>query len=323
MDPLSDVLRALRVTGSVLFQAEFGSPFAVTAPAACDLAPLLLPDADQMVLFHIIVDGDCWVELAGEVRTALATGDILIFPHGASHTLGAGDTAARDMITALLPPLPWHRLPDVRSGGQGAVTRVLCGFLHCDDLGFNPLLGHLPDLIVVGAEDAPPGALLSPLIAAMLAETSSEQPGSDCLGDRFAELLFVHALRAHMTRLSTADTGWLAALSDPGIAQVLSLLHGDPARAWTVDELARRVAMSRSVLAERFKRLLDMGPMQYLTRWRLLLGAQRLRDSQESIAAIGAAVGYESEAAFSRAFKRVVGTAPGAWRSSRRGGAGR
>jgi AraC family transcriptional regulator, alkane utilization regulator len=308
VDPLSDVLRTLRLAGSVLFQAEFHAPWRVSSPASCDLAPMLALEARQMVLFHVVVDGRCRVEVDGQERV-LGAGDVVIFPHATPHVMGAGERATETPIAALLPPPPWDEPPSVQLGLGPDTTRILCGFLHCDDLGFNPLFARLPSLLVLEG-GANGDGLLPVLLRQTLNESGSLRPGSRCMSDRLAEVMLVEALRAYMTESGAAQAGWLGAAQDPLVSRALSAIHDAPARAWNVQSLAREAGTSRSILAERFRAKLGIPPMQYVTRWRLALGAQRLRASDETVASVAASVGYASEAAFSRAFSRWMGRSP-------------
>jgi AraC family transcriptional regulator, alkane utilization regulator len=309
VDPLSDVLRTLRLAGSMLFQAEFHAPWRVSTPASCDLAPMLDIGARQVVLFHVVVEGRCEVEIEGASR-GLEAGDVVIFPHATPHVMGAGVGADDTPIGAILPPPPWDEPPAVRVGSRGEATRILCGFLHCDDLGFNPLLAQLPSLLVLEGRATGEDTLLAVLLRQTLTESGSLRPGSRCMSDRLAELMLVEALRGVVTDAGDAQAGWLAAAQDPVVSRALASIHAAPSRPWTMQSLAREAGTSRSVLAERFRALLGAPPMQYLTRWRLALGAQRLRETDETVASIAASVGYGSEAAFSRAFKRWMGTTP-------------
>jgi AraC family transcriptional regulator, alkane utilization regulator len=316
VDPLSDVLRTLRLAGSVLFQAEFRAPWRVSTPASCDLAPMLALEARQVVLFHVVVDGRCRVEVDEQERV-LGAGDVVIFPHATPHVMGAGERATETPIAALLPPPPWDEPPSVRLGKGAETTRILCGFLHCDDLGFNPLFARLPSLLVLEGGAKGEGALLPVLLRQTLTETGSLRPGSRCMSDRLAELMLVEALRAYVTETGAEQAGWLGAAQDPLVSRALAAIHATPARAWSMQSLAREAGTSRSVLAERFRAKLGVPPMQYLTRWRLALAAQRLRASDETVASIAASVGYGSEAAFSRAFSRWMGRAPSEERKKR------
>jgi len=325
VDVLSDLLRAVRLSGAVFFRADFSAPWALSSPESSQLADRLLPAARQMVLFHAIEQGGCWVEVAGQPRRELSAGDVVVFPFGDAHAMGQGEAARVGNVAQLFPgPPPWAEPPHLVYGGEGAPTQLVCGFLHLDKAPFNPLLASLPRLLVVRPDDSASGVLLRSSLAFIGRELHADSPGSASVLGRLTELLFVEVVRQHMASLPDTELGWLAALRDPAVGKSLQLMHESLGHPWTVDELARRVAMSRSGFAARFSELLGQAPAQYLTRWRLQLASQRLREGDESVAAIAQAVGYGSEAAFSRAFKREVGEAPAQFRrAAREANAGR
>jgi len=315
-DILSVVLRAVRLSGSFLFRAEFSSPFCCAAPDSRLVAPLLVPGAKSLIFFHVVTEGRCVAEVEKHEPMVLGPGDVIALPYGDAHAIGNPAGAAPTPMSKLLPPPPWPEPPMVVHGGGGEVTRILCGFLSCDDALFSPVLTNLPRVLCVRGRERP--SWLETSCRYMLEEASVHRPGGACLLGRLAELLFVEVLRRYIEETGEHEIGWLAALKDPMVGKVLELIHGDLARAWTVDALGRAIGLSRSALAERFRHLLNEPPIQYLTRWRLQTAAQLLRDTDEGIAAIAAQVGYESEAAFNRAFKRHAGEPPAAWRSGAR-----
>jgi AraC-like DNA-binding protein len=320
MDVLSQVLRAVRLSGALLFRGEFSSPWSIAVPDSRLAAPFLVPGAKGLVFFHIVVEGRCWAEVAGEERLPLGAGDVLTLPYGDAHVMENPRGDKRHPLSSLLPPPPWPELPTLAHGGGGERTQILCGFLHFDDALFSPLLTSLPHALCTRAR-AGPASLLDASTRYMLEEASLHRPGGACLLGRLAELLFVEVLRRHMDDMRNDERGWLAALKDPCVGKALQLIHGDLAHSWTVEEMGRSVGLSRSALADRFRHLLGEPLMHYLTRWRLHLAAQLLRDTDQGIASIAGQVGYESEAAFSRAFKRHAGEPPAAWRSGARAGA--
>jgi len=323
VDVLSDFLRAVRLSGAVFFRAKFSTPWALSSPDASQLARALLPEARHMVMFHAIEHGACWLELADVPREQLRAGDVVAFPFGDPHAMGSGEPARVDSIVQLFPgPPPWREPPRLVYGGGGDATEIVCGFLHLDRGLFNPLLSSLPRVLIARPDDSVPGRLLSSSLDFIRRELDSVGPGSASVLARLTELLFVQVLRQHVAQLPERELGWLAALRDRGIGQSLQLMHEQPAHDWTVDELARRSAMSRSGFAARFSELLGESPVQYLTRWRLQLASQRLRDGDQTLAEIAAAVGYTAEAAFSRAFKREVGKSPAQYRRDARRAAG-
>jgi AraC-like DNA-binding protein len=315
MDPLSDVLRAVRLDGAFFYYVEARHPWSVEAVSAVQLLPRVLPDAEHLISYHILVEGQCWGGLSGETQVCLQPGDVIVFPHGDPHFLSSAEGQRAD-------PGPMHTAPDryletVRIGAEsGAQASFVCGFLGCDLRPFNPLLAGLPrQLHVAGVTEG----WLSEFPRQVVSESKRPSAGGVTVLTRMAELLFVEVLRRHIEAETTQPRGWLAGLRDPVVAPVLALLHQRPAHPWTLAELAQKAATSRTVLAERFSQTIGVPPMHYLTQWRLQLAAEQLAHGSEKVAAIGARVGYDSEAAFSRAFKRATGQSPAAWRRDKAG----
>lgn len=320
VDVLSDFLRAVRLSGAVFFRARFTAPWGLSSPDSAQLARVLLPAARQMVMFHAVERGSCWLEIEGQPRAEVRAGEVVVVPFGDPHAMGCGEPARVESVAQLFPgPPPWPEPPRLVYGGAGAPTEIVCGFLHLDQALFNPLLSSLPRVLLARPDGTAPGRLLESSLEFMRRELDAEVPGSASVLARLTELLFVQVLRQYVAQLSERELGWLAALRDRNIGQSLRNIHEQPAYAWTVDELARRSAMSRSGFAARFTELLGEAPAQYLTRWRLQLASQRLREGDENLAEIAAAVGYASEAAFSRAFKREAGKSPAQFRREARG----
>ncbi len=202
----------------------------------------------------------------------------------------------------------------VNHGGGGEQTRMVCGFIESSEFLFAPVFRTLPPMLVDQTGDDKVSALITSTVREILLLADAAAPGSELMLGRLMELLFVEVLRRYATRLPPGAKGWFAALKDPIVRQALQFVHVDPARRWTVEHLAREVGTSRTVLAERFNAILGQAPIEYVTSWRMQLAAERMRNSNDSLAAIAANVGYESEAAFNRAFKRVTGVTPGRWR---------
>lgn len=314
MDALSDVLRLVRLTGAVFLDAEFTAPWCISAPSGVEVCTRHMPHAQHVVVYHLVTEGSCEVQFAGEAPHRAQTGDLIVIPGGEAHLIG-GDL---DKPHADLTPLVVRKNPDdvprVTYGGGGSVTRLVCGYLACDSALFKTLLAALPRLMVVSMRDDTRGQWLASSIQFSLAEYAAPNAGASTVLAKLSELMFVEAIRRHTENLAPDQQGWLAGLRDRYVGRALSLMHSQPAHAWTVDELASRVGLSRSALGERFTTVIGQPPMQYLTRWRLQLAADLLQNSRRAIAAIAADVGYDSEAAFSRAFKRELGAAPGTWR---------
>ena len=320
-DALSDVLSAVRLSGSVFFDVTAKSPWVAEAPPGAQIANEVTPGAQHAIEYHVVTCGSCWISLIGDAGfepVKLEQGDIAVIPHGDAHVI----SSAPGMRAK--PNLDMHRRPEdsnalpfaLRTGGEGASdTHVICGFFSCDARPFNPLLDSLPRFMRLrpDASQASQG-LLDQFIRFATAEAGNKRPGSQSVLNRLSELMFVEVIRLHMDQLANNSTGWLAGLRDPLVGRALTLLHAHPAHAWTLEELAAQAAASRSTLAERFSNLVGYPPIQYLTQWLMQIAAKRLADPGVKIAAIAHEIGYESEAAFSRAFKKFVGRSPSQWR---------
>jgi AraC family transcriptional regulator, alkane utilization regulator len=315
-DVLSDVLRVFRATGAALLRAEFNAPWGCDNPPASAVARLLHPGATRLIIFHIIAQGSCWVEVDGQERRVLHEGDIVGFPHGHAHRMGNGAVELVP-IASLFPPPPWMQLPVLTHGGRGDLTRVLCIYLHCDLLLFDPFLTSLPTVLVIRHDTGPAGQWFDANVRYLVNEAVKSRPGTSCVMARLTELLFIEILRHYIAELRDEDVGWLAALKDRYLCRALTAFHTRPTEQWTVEMLAHEVGLSRSALVRRFNSLLDMSPIRYLATWRLHLAAQALRDGSKTIAAIAEQAGYGSEEAFGRAFKRCFGASPAAWRRLR------
>ena len=268
IDVLSDILRVFHVTGAALLRGEFGAPWAWHAPSSSEIANLLHPGATQLIIFHVVAEGSCWVEVDGEERCMLRSGDIVGFPHGHPHRLGSGK-AELIPIASLFPALPWMDLPVVAHGGTGERTHIVCVYLRCDLLSFEPFLASLPNLIIVRRDQGPSGQWFDANMRYLVAEAVRARPGTSCMMARLTELLFIEMLRLQMAQLREEDVGWLAALNDRYTYRALNLFHSRPADRWTVETLAREVGLSRSALVRRFDRMLNMSPIRYLATWRL------------------------------------------------------
>jgi AraC-like DNA-binding protein len=320
-DALSDVLETVRLTGAMFFVVEACAPWIAASPQGTALAPVILNRAQQVVSYHVIVEGRCWVHMAGANPTPLEAGDVFVAPHGDAYALASAPDMNNELSVGDM--LAWFRMMAagelpfvVREGGEGAQSiKVICGFLGCDALPFNPALAALPRLMHVrGAHGAD---RLSALIDFVSAEAHDQRAGRRSVLLRAGELLFVEVVRRYLATLTVENAGWLAGLRDPLVGRALALLHGASSRDWTLDDLARACGASRSVLAERFTHFVGEPPIHYLARWRMQRAAAMLTDSNAKVSAIARQVGYDSEAAFSRAFKKHAGTSPDAWRRRR------
>jgi AraC-like DNA-binding protein len=322
IDPLSDVLRAVRPTGAVFFRVDATSPWVIEMPETSALAAVTLPHAQHVISYHIVTRGTCYGSLLGDAPVQLGEGDVLVFPHGnpylmsiAPGTRGGPDVAE---VLGFMAEMAAGRLPfTVAEGGGGAEELgLVCGFLGCDVRPFNPLLAALPRLLHVRHAFAASDPL-GRLIDFAVLESQERRAGGECVRLRLSELMFVEVVRRYLSGLPAEQTGWLAGLRDRSVGRALALLHERPGDTWTLEKLANDVGVSRSVLAERFTHFVGDPPMQYLARWRMQVAARLLADGEAKVSAVALQVGYESEAAFSRAFKKVAGVPPAAWRRAR------
>ena len=324
VDPLSDVLRAVRMTAATFFLIDATQPYCVDIPHTDRYRAILQPGARHMMSYHVILEGEGVAAVPGGTPTPYRAGDIVVFPQGDGYRMGtSADTPAEmdyEQTMGFFRGLADGTLPFVIPEGGGAPppTRVICGFLGCDTGPFNPLLAGLPRLLIVRRprEDD----LLGRLIELTMAEARGQGVGGASVRLGLAELMFVEAIRRHIAD-ADESAGWLAGLGDPVVGRALTALHSDPAREWTLEALATETGASRSILAERFNRHVGQGPIQYLTRWRIQLAARRLIEGSDKVGAVAFDVGYRSEAAFSRAFKKIAGVSPTIWRRGRGAGA--
>jgi AraC-like DNA-binding protein len=321
MDALSEMLKVVRLRGAMFFNAEFSAPWAVREPPSRVTTPLLAPGAEQVILYHLVTAGRAYVKLAGQPAVTLAAGEVVAFPHGHGHVLGNG--AATTMLDAaqLLPELLARRLAVSRHGGGGEITRFVCGYLDCDPWLAKVLLSGMPPMLVVNVRDGDGGAWLEGSILHAVAQAAAAAPGSDAIVAKLSEVLFAETLRRYMANLPPQQAGWLAGARDPAVGRALAAMHSRPQHNWSIASLAIEAGLSRTALTERFKHYLGVPPMAYVGQWRLNLGADALRTTSRGVAEIAGDVGYESEAAFNRAFKRAFGVPPARFRRSNSVGA--
>ncbi len=316
-DLLSDLLRVVRLTGSVFWKQQFGAPFAVGSCGGAGIPGLLGGSRPKhATAFHLVAEGRCWLDVPGRGRVELVQGDVMMLPFGDYHELGNGEAPVVPSKELVAAQSREGVCSAGRHGGAGETTTIVCGFVQSGDLFFNPVFKDLPPLLVEHSAGEPMTSLLASTVRLLLTEVDSLQPGSREMLGRMMELLFFEMLRRHVGRLPAGSGGWLGAIADPITSRALQRLHADPMRDWTVEQLAAAAGTSRSVLAERFKAILGQPPMQYLAAWRLQLASSLLREGSRSLAEVACEVGYESEAAFSRAFKRHIGAPPGVWRQN-------
>jgi AraC-like DNA-binding protein len=315
VDLLSEVLRAVRLTGAVFLNGRFTSPFGVVDPRRYD-ERLPMARLRHVSVFHLVVAGSCEFESAGQ-RCSVAAGDLIFMPQPDVYRLwsGAPDRMAETSEVVRPGSIPGVWVADHGGGGLPAL-RLVCGFIESADFLFAPVFRGLPAMVVEHTSEDRVGALIASTVGEIVERVDAAAPGSQLVLGRLMELLFVELLRHQVQRSPAGATGWFAALNDPVVARALHLMHTQPAERWTVDEIAHRIGSSRSVLAERFKALLGRPPIDYLAAWRIQLAAERLRSGDESVPRVAENVGYESEAAFGRAFKRLTGISPGRWRET-------
>ncbi|HXW97071.1 MAG TPA: AraC family transcriptional regulator [Gemmatimonadales bacterium] len=314
MDPLSDLLRVVRLDGAFFFPVEAAGPWSVENAPARDLSPRILPNAEHLISYHILTDGRCYGRLAGEEEVELVAGDVIVFPQGDGHIMSSERGLKTSGTINIHAPA---RYPGTVVIGDPTRrdTSFICGFLGCDRRPFNPLLAALPRLMHVRGVS---NAWLGGSTKLLTEEARLGRAGAQSVLTRLAELMFIEVLRRYLEDLPPGQAGWLAGLRDEVVGRALALIHGQPARAWTLADLASETAASRSNLAKRFTEFVGQPPMQYLAHWRMQVAANLLSQSGAKVATIGAEVGYDSEAAFSRAFKKATGFSPGAWREGRR-----
>lgn len=312
MDVVSDVLRAVRLSGVVVFHTELTAPWGIAVPPSTAMATLLQLETRRLIPFHAVAAGRCVSVLDG--MDALETGDVVMYPRGDSHVLASDEAVVPTPVGGILPPLSAERVAILKHGGGGPMTRLVCGFVYCDDAVFDPLSAGLPKVLCGRSRGHDGPTALHGLLELALSEAANPRPGTTTLLTRLTELMFVEVLRTFIEALPSEHTGWFAGLRDPFVGRALQRMHAQPDHDWTVDSLGRAVGLSRSALVDRFHALIGQPPMTYLTNWRIQLATQMLRDTHHSVATIAAQVGYASEAAFNRAFRRIVGVPPGAWR---------
>lgn len=316
MDALSELLKAVRLRGAMFFNAEFSAPWAVQSSAAHVTQPLLAPEAEQLIIFHLVTAGRAYVKLAGQAPIALTAGDVVAFPHGDAHLLGNGVAATVLDSASTLPDLLAGRLAVTCYGGGGETTRFVCGYLDCDARLVKVLTAGLPPLIVVNVRHGDGGDWLESSILHAVGQAAAAAPGSDAIVAKLSEVLFAETLRRYMATLPPGHSGWLAGARDSAVGRALAAMHARPQHNWSIADLAREAGLSRTALTDRFKHYLGVPPMTYVAQWRLNLGADALRMTSRGVAEIAGDVGYESEAAFNRAFKRAFGVPPARFRRS-------
>ena len=319
-DALSDVLRTIHLNGAVFFDVAVRAPWVLEAPRSDQCAPYVMPQAKHVIEYHVVTKGACWGGLVDQDPIKLEAGDVLIFPQGDAHVLSSepGLRNEPDITIYKTPDTIQLPVPIIAGSGDGDAAQIVCGFLGYDAAPRHPLLEGLPRVVHAPSRSRKPDSWLDLFIPVAVAECENKRPGGESVLARMSELMFVEVIRQYVEALPQAERGWLAGLRDKSVGRALNLMHGRPAHGWTLEEMAGEIGLSRSALADRFTEFVGCPPMQYLANWRMQLATGLLSGGSSSIAEIAGRVGYDSEAAFSRAFKRNLGMAPAMWRKARR-----
>lgn len=318
MDVLSEVLSLIKLRGALFFNGEFSAPWCLSAPASDVIASYLSPEAEHLIVYHFVTQGSAYIRLEDGARQELAAGDIVMFPHGHAHVLGHGAPVQTVDAREMFRQAVGRDMRAVRFGGGGEITRFVCGFMACDSRLCEIFLAGLPKILKLNVTNQPSGQWLENSIRFSVGDGKREGAGHDAVLAKLSEVLLVETLRRYIHTLPPEQTGWLAGARDPATSRALALLHKAPAYPWTLRELAKRSGLSRTRLTTRFRHFLGQSPIAYLTSWRLTLGAEMLRSGGESVAEIAERVGYCSEAAFNRAFRRQFECPPAQFRREHR-----
>lgn len=319
VDAFSEILSGVKLNGAVFFNAEFSDPWGFASPASQALASTVSPGAPHLVIYHLLTEGQAFAQMGDGPAMALEPGDVVVFPHGDPHRIRSRvGTAVAYFETEIAQKLVNRDLSLLKAGGGGDTARFVCGFMACDPHLSRPILAGLPPVFKVNVRVDRSGQWLEDSILHLVEEAVSGRVGSDAMLAKLSEALFVDTLRRYVASLPEHDTGWLAGARDPIVGKSLALLHRKIDHPWTIADLASQVGLSRSALADRFVRYLSEPPMTYLTRWRLQLAARSLARTSKGVAQVASEVGYESESAFNRAFKREFGIPPAQYRRERR-----
>jgi AraC-like DNA-binding protein len=329
-DLLSNVLRTVRLRSAVYFQVSGQGQWAAETLPGREIAATVMSGSEHVMEFHVVTRGQCWVSVAGEAPVRLEQHDLVVLAQGDGHVMSsAPDLRAMPPDPAFIAHCKRGKLPfayhlggapvcHVSAYNGDAETLLVCGFLGCDLRPFNPLIASLPRLLVLRGGGS--SAWIAQVMQRAATESREARVGSAAMLERMSEMMFVDAMRRYMEQLPAHSQGRLAGLRDTTIARALALIHQDPSMEWTVDELGRQVGLARTAMHERFSEVVGLPPMQYVANWRMQVAANLLRDSADKVSMIAQEVGYGSEAAFSRAFKRMAGLSPAAWRRTTKSG---
>ena len=315
VEPLNEALERLRLEGVLFMRAEYTERWALSDQGGPLFAAMMHPGAERLILFHVVASGRCWVSTADGERYWASGGEVIVLPYGDVFVMGGVEPVDPVSIMSVVAPPPWTEMPIVRHGEGGSRTDIVCGCLYSEDPLFDPALKAFPPAFVVRPPPGPARAWFDASIAYAL-EESSGQP-RELRSTKLPELLLIEALRLHLANAPASERGWLAAVRDPVLAPAMKAIHTAPERKWTVADLAMEPAVSRSLLDARFRDVLGLSPIRYANEWRMRVAQDLLATTDVTVAAIARRVGYDSEEAFSRAFKRAHGQSPSLWRAGR------
>ena len=317
-DPLRSALERVTIQSAVFLRAEYHEAWAYESLTGPETAQLLAPGHDSLAFFHVVAEGRCWIEVAGERHWAEA-GDVVVVPYGHRHRMGGEEVADVVPVTTFVPPPPWPRMPVLRHGQDGARTDVVCGYLLSDDALFDPAVGMFPPVFVVRPPAGPAADWVRANVDFAVSMTKVGAPGFGEVSSRLPELLLIEVLRLHLATAPASTHGLVAALHDPVLRPALAQIHAAPDQRWSVAAIASAASVSRSVVDERFRSVLGLSPMRYVAHWRMHLARDLLLSSDLTVARVARRVGYDADEAFSRAFKRSYGISPALWRLRHRG----
>jgi AraC-like DNA-binding protein len=315
--PLADALSRLHLQGAIFLRGEYTEAWAYESIPGADATALLAPGASRVLLFHVIASGRAWIEVPGGERHWANSGDVIVLPYGDQHLMGGTAAATPISVATLIAPPPWDEMPVIHHGQGGEVTNVVCGYLTCEDAMFDPRLRVFPPVFVVSPPDGPARDWVRPSIEYAVQQTAQVASDRFEAPPQIPELLLVEILKLHLSSAPAADDGWARAITDPVLRPALAAIHASPEEKWSVGSLAAEANVSISLLDERFREVLGLAPIRYLTGWRMHVAEDLLHSSDLGVATVARRVGYASEAAFSRAFKRMHGQAPSVWRVQR------
>ncbi|MGE0457825.1 MAG: AraC family transcriptional regulator [Bauldia sp.] len=315
MDALSDALRSVRLKGGIFLDARFTAPWCVTSWVTPEDCRPYFESPAHIIGYHFIIDGDLLMGIIGKSQRPVHAGEIIIVPRNEPHVMGSAAGLTPVPSGHLIQPGANGAPNSVVMGGDGPETHMICGFLGTDD-AYNPLFGALPGALHLNIRECASRDWVDASVRFAASELLAGRLASSSLLSRLSESLFVEAVRQYVATQEDGEQAWLRGLRDPHIGKALALIHSDITVSWSAEALAKEVAMSRSSFVDRFSSLVGQPPIRYLTNWRLQTARRLLQESPLTIAQLAHKVGYESEEAFSRAFKREFGLSPARWRDT-------